>query len=247
MIWLTPQMENIFYEGASSRRKFFDRIVCNFFLDHASKLNEYEYYISQRLGLLQHNAPDENWLDILEEKIAAVSSIIIANRLDTLLKMQAAIDDLVSEFPKAILSLEGEIESIYHNQEEDGIIEYIKQNFRNTRLKDKFSNRTSFGVHRSDFLAIHSEKNMPIKLCSTGEQKAILISITIAQINAYLQIAKIAPILLLDEIFVHLDDRRREYLIDFLISTKLQVWITATDCRGIEKLIDYSKIIYLEQ
>lgn len=245
VIWLTPQMENIFYEGASHRRKFLDRMVYNFYPHHATKINEYEYYIHERAKLLQHDAWDLDWLKVLEEKIAGVSSQIAELRLKTVDQMQAAIDELDSDFPKAILEVDGTVEAKMQSADLTEISSYIQSELINARLKDRFSKRTNFGVHRSDLLVTHREKNKLAKFCSTGEQKAMLISIILAQVNAGIRKTQAKPILLLDEIFVHLDDKRKDYLINFLKTANLQVWITATDFKGIEALAKYSQVIML--
>ena len=246
IIWLTPQTENIFYESSSSRRKFFDRIVYNFYPQHAAKINEYEYYVAERSKLLQQDEWDRNWLKVLEEKIAGVSIVIAESRLRTVEKMQVAINELICDFPKAILKIEGDVESKMQMQNSQDCILYIQNELAGSRIKDKLSKRTNFGVHRSDLAVVHLEKNKLAKFCSTGEQKAMLISIILAQVNAGIIETGAKPILLLDEIFVHLDDMRKNYLIDFFKSIGLQIWITATDLKGIEALKDHSEIVDLQ-
>nr|MBP7189801.1 hypothetical protein [Rickettsiaceae bacterium] len=112
--------------------------------------------------------------------------------------------------------------------------EWIMSQFRNSRKIDSETGRSTFAPHRVDFEAIHNSKNIEAKFCSTGEQKALLISITMAQT---LMLSKIAayPLLLLDEIFVHLDDKRREFLSNFLDQSHSQIWITSTE----KKISDY--------
>ncbi|RYE05894.1 MAG: DNA replication/repair protein RecF [Rickettsiaceae bacterium] len=246
IIWLTPQMENIFFESTSSRRKFFDKIVYNFYPEHAANIHKYEYYASERLHILQQKLPDERWLSVIESKIAVVSLNIAKLRQLVLDKMEISIRELVSEFPKSSLSIEGAVESMLNTDAEEDAVDQICYQLLNARIKDKFSGKTNFGVHRSDFLVSHQEKNKPAKLCSTGEQKAMLVSIVIAQINASIKAGDHAPIVLLDEIFVHLDDRRKEYLIDFLEQANLQFWMTATDFSGIERLKNISTEINTE-
>jgi len=244
MVWLTPQMEGIFTSSSSDRRKFFDRIVYNFDQKHAELVSKYEYYMSERNKIIVEDIWDNNWLKIIEEKMADVSGHIATNRLKTLEFMQQAIDDLENEFPKADLSIDGTVEQEILNGRED-IVSFITEELYKTRNKDKILGRTSFGVHKSDFLVKHKHKNILAKFCSTGEQKAILIAIILAEMNYAIKLTKIAPILLLDEVFVHLDDRRRNYLTEFFISTNLQLWVTATDLKGIEEFGSKSQLIKL--
>ncbi len=244
IIWLTPQMDGIFSYSTSDRRKFFDRIVYNFIPSHAGLVAKYEYYIYERNQILSHDQMDLNWLTVIEEKIAELSIKIAINRVKILQNIQRAIDQFDNAFPKATLSINGVIENaISQNHQID--IGFIKNGLLLSRTRDKISNRTNFGIHKSDFVVIHQEKNALAKLCSTGEQKAMLITIILAQINYSIKENIAKPILLLDEIFVHLDAKRKKYLVDFFLESPLQLWITATDLNGIECLTKKAQLIKL--
>ncbi len=244
MIWLTPQMEGIFFASSSERRKFFDRIVYNFIPTHAYSVSKYEYYMSTRSKILSEEQLDQNWLSIVEEKMAELSLEIVINRLKILKDIQKTIDELDNNFPKAILFVKGVIEEkILNNDKVD--VNLIKQAFLASRKQDRASNRTNFGVHKSDFVVVHQEKNTLAKHCSTGEQKAMLIAIMLAQVNYSINTNISMPILLLDEVFVHLDSKRREYLIEIFLKIGLQIWVTATDLNGIELLAKKTQLIKL--
>jgi len=244
MVWLTPQMEGIFTSSSSDRRKFLDRIVYNFDPKHAELVSKYEHYMYERNKILEGEIRDDNWLRTIEEKMADTSNHIANNRLKTLEFMQQAINDLENEFPKAELSIDGTVEQKILNGEEN-IVSFITAELYKTRNKDKLLGRTSFGVHKSDFLVKHKKKNILAKFCSTGEQKAILIAIILAEMNYAIRLTKIAPILLLDEVFVHLDNKRREYLTELFTDSNLQLWVTATDLKGIEEFGNKSQLIKL--
>lgn len=244
IIWLTPQMDGIFLEGARIRLKFFDRIVYNFIVPHASIVSKYEYYIHERSKILEQDFIDLSWLKIIEEKISEISVEVAHNRLKTLKQIQRAIDNLDSDFPKAILSINGAVEEIILAGK-DEVTHLIQAKLKEERAHDKASGRTNFGVHRSDFVITSREKNKLARFCSTGEQKAMLISIMLAHINSIIKEEGISPILLLDEVFAHLDNRRKQYLIDFFISSRIQFWISSTDLNGIEKLTDNAQLVQL--
>lgn len=245
MIWLTPQMEGIFTAGLSDRRKFFDRIVYNASPSHAAAISKYEYYMYERNIILAQNMIETNWLTIVEEKMAELSVEIANSRLKSLNYIQKAINELDNEFPKAILEIDGIVEKNVLQGQRD-TQEFIKTELFNMRSRDKISGRTNFGVHKSDFVVTHQGKNALAKLCSTGEQKAMLIAILLAQVNYAIKENITKPIMLLDEVFVHLDNRRKLYLIDFLIQSNLQLWVTATDISGIESLVPKAQLIRLE-
>lgn len=243
IIWLIPQMDGLFLDGISNRRRFLDRIVYSFEPKHSSNVNKYEYLVQERSRFLAEDSSDSNWIKVIEQKIAEVSQEIAVTRIDALSKMQQVIDKFDNPFPKAILSIDSVIEEKL--RESKNIQAYIEAQLLNDRLKDKISGRTNFGIHRSDFVVTHLEKNQLAKFCSTGEQKALLISIILAQANSMIRDQKISPIMLLDELFVHLDNRRKEYLTEYLLTSNIQAWITATDLNGIEKLASQSQVVNL--
>ncbi|WPY00884.1 DNA replication and repair protein RecF [Candidatus Trichorickettsia mobilis] len=242
ILWLTPQMEGIFLAASSDRRKFLDRIVFTFYHEHATKVSKYEYYMHERAKILQQESINSSWLQIIENKMAELSVVIATNRTNVLAYLQSAIDELDSEFPKAILAIEG----IELQIDSTNIVELVQQQLESRRNQDRLSGRTTFGTHRSDLIVKHKIKNIPAQFCSTGEQKAMLITIMLAQVISIIKITSTAPILLLDEVFVHLDSIRKQYLINFLVTVQLQIWITATDLDGIEELANYAELVNLD-
>lgn len=226
IIWLTPQLEWVFSGSASDRRKFFDRIIYTIDKTHASRVNKYEYYLRERIKILQLPRTDLHWLDIIEEKLSEVSLELIAKRHDVARLLQNAINELDTPFPKATITITPD----YSDKDKDWII----SQFRSSRKLDMDTGRSSFAPHRVDFVVFHKTKNIEANFCSTGEQKALLISITMAHTLMLKNIASY-PILLLDEIFVHLDDTRRGFLSNFLSEYKSQIWITSTE----DKVTEY--------
>ena len=156
--------------------------------------------------------------------------------------MQAAIDSLDTKFPKAQLK----ISPLYTEPVKDeAFIENYIATLANNRQKDCYSGRTNFGVHKTDLLVFHELEHRPAQLCSTGEQKALLISVILASVESVLQNTQTTPIILLDELFVHLDESRKKHLADYITVSKLQTFITTTDIIGIEDLAANAHIIEL--
>ena len=244
VIWLTPQMDGIFLSSASDRRKFLDRIVYNFYQDHASNMNKYDHLVSERLKLLvqANSSCDESWLKILEAKIASLALKISKLRSNVIVFLQESIAVVDAPFPKAKLS----INLLFEKETEDGeFLDAYSINLNKNRQKDRITKRTNFGINRQELIVEHEKKKQLAKLCSTGEQKALLISILLGQIEANKTIAKTTPILLLDELFVHLDDIRKDSLAEYIINSKLQTFITATDLSGLDRIAGISQIIYI--
>jgi DNA replication and repair protein RecF len=75
----------------------------------------------------------------------------------------------------------------------------------------------------------HVARGVAAASCSTGEQKALLISITFGAARLQALEFGAAPLLLLDEIAAHLDEERRRALFDEVAALETQVWMTGTD------------------
>lgn len=244
IIWLTTQMDNIFLESAADKRRFFDRIVYNFYPEHARHVTTYEHLTSQRLKALTNKdaKPDELWLDVLEEKIAIVAINISDLRTKAFSFLQSIIAELELDFPKSIITVKP---LVGDNVASEDMVTVYKENLKAHRVKDSITKRTNFSVNRQEIIVMHSLKQRTAEACSTGEQKALLISIILGQIEAIKRITRYPPILLLDELFVHLDDERKQLLLDIVRKTDSQVFITATDLSGFEAVIEASEIIEL--
>ncbi len=228
VMWLTPQMDGLFMGSSSDRRKFLDRLVYNFDPEHASRIFSYEYTMRERAKILQQNN-DAAWLSVLENKMAERAVSIAAARLDTIEHIQAVINEFKTAFPKAIIGVEGHVEEIMRNNSALQAEEMLRKQLFETRAYDAKSGRTNVGTHRSDFVVFHAEKNMHASSCSTGEQKALLLSIILAEARAKSIWKGGVPVLLLDEVVAHLDEVRRISLFEEIFSMQSQVWMTGTD------------------
>lgn len=239
IIWLTPQMDGLFLGSPGDRRRFLDRMVFSVYRDHASKVLKYEKLQRERIKILETKENDDAWLSIIEKEMTELAINIIQNRLDVIHNINRNIENLDSAFPKAKIELEGRISDLMEQEEP---YEQILAEFKSFRMKDKFSGRTNFGAGKCDMLVFYESKNMPAKSCSTGEQKALLISIITAQQISLDQ----KPILLLDEVFVHLDEKRRQFLADFLSKNGAQAIITTTE-EDLSNLFENVEVMALEQ
>jgi DNA replication and repair protein RecF len=227
--WLTPQMDRIFIEGISGRRKFFDRIVAAFHPAHSREVGAYERVMRERNKLLSEPRADASWLSALEGRMAQHGVAIAAARLDALFHLTAVIEENNSAFPKALLALDGGLEKGLRINPAVVVEEAFKRQLQENRLHDMRSGRAGAGPHKTDLLVRHAPKNMPAELCSTGEQKALLIGITLASSRMTAHHFGAPPLLLLDEVAAHLDRARRAALFDELSDIGSQIWLTGTD------------------
>lgn len=229
IVWLTPAMDRLFLEGASERRRFFDRLVMGFDPSHGTRVNAYERALRERNRLLADEVIDASWLGGVEDQMAEHGVAVAAARIETLARLRGAIDAASdTHFPRAAIALEGELEAALGNTPAVDVEEAFRKRLAQMRGRDAAAGRTLDGPHRMDLIVRHVAKDREARLCSTGEQKALLIGIVLA--NARLLATRgEPPLLLLDEIAAHLDEARRRALFDEILGLNLQAFMTGTD------------------
>jgi len=233
-LWLTPDMQRLFVDGASGRRRFLDRLVFAFDPAHAGRLQGYEKAMRDRSRVLGDadaagRAPDRTWLDAVEATMVEKGVAIAAARADLVRRLNPACAMGVGPFPAAGLAVSGEIDDWLSQMSALDSEDRFGAALARSRDRGPPARRVTVGPHMSDFNVTHLDKNVVAAQCSTGEQKALLISIVLA--NARLQAldAGAVPLLLLDEVAAHLDEQRREALFDEITAMGAQAWMTGTD------------------
>ena len=215
VLWLTPAMDRLFADAASGRRRFLDRLVLALRPDHAMHSARYDAAMRARNKLLAEAGPwDEAWLDALEARMTEHGAVIAEARATTvsaLAERLAATPD--GPFARPLIALEGGDSA----------------NLAASRSRDAAAGRTLSGPHRADLVVSHAGKAQPAAICSTGEQKALLISLIIAHADLVAERTRHRPILLLDEVAAHLDPLRRRALFGRLAGAGGQVWMTGTE------------------
>lgn len=231
-IWLTPQQDRLFLDGAGDRRRFFDRLTFAAEPAHAEAAAAYEKAMRERLRLLEGQGADPAWLTALEAQMARWGARMASARVRTLDALQQEIDARAhSPFPQARLTLSGEWEGLAaHGLDEAEIEARLALALGRARERDAAAGRSLTGPHRGDLGVVHVPKDRPAAECSTGEQKALILNLVLAQ-AARLSRAESAPnpILLLDEVAAHLDRFRRASLFDEITALGLQTFLTGTD------------------
>ncbi len=229
MLWLTPQMEQLFLESASSARKFLDRLVYSFDPEHAARVGEYEFAMRERNKLLQTGYGDANWLDALEQTMAETTAAIADARLRTIEGINHTMQASTLSFPKAHLAVAGFMEDRLLTETAIQAENALKESLARGRVQDAAAGRALVGPHRSELRVTHIEKQMLAGACSTGEQKALLLSIVLAQARHSAHKKGLVPVLLFDEVAAHLDAIRRLELFEEICQIGAQTWMTGTD------------------
>ena len=231
MLWLTPAMDRLFAGPASDRRRFFDRLVVAFDTHHGARVSAFEKLMRERNFLLQDPRCDSAWLSSIEAQMAeqAIAIASARNAAASTLARHFAGHAEASPFPWGILQLLGDIEALVADNPAVQAEEEYAKLLHDSRSLDRAQQRTLKGPHRTDFSVLHGPKSAPAELCSTGEQKALLIGLILAQARAVKELAGAAPVLLLDEVAAHLDGQRRQGLFAALDHLGVQAWMTGTD------------------
>jgi DNA replication and repair protein RecF len=248
LLWLTPAQDRLFAGPASDRRRFLDRMVQAFDPEHGARILVFEKVMRERNLLLDDMRPDPAWLSSLEAQMAEAAVAISAARLVGLEALATHIGEARAEssFPWGIVSVEGEIEALVTQKPAVQVEDEYRRILSDSRGLDRAAGRTLRGPHRSDLVVVHGPKAMPAGQCSTGEQKALLIGLILAQARAVRAGAGVSPILLLDEVAAHLDRARRKALLEALAALGSQSWMTGTDAQLFEAIGEKGTVFHVE-
>jgi DNA replication and repair protein RecF len=240
ILWLTPAMDRLWTEGASDRRRFLDRVTLSFRPGHAEATIVYEKAMRERNRLLKDGVRDSAWFEALEAQMARAGAEIAANRRAAVDRLIAAQEGAATAFPRAALALaEPEGEPPWATEAE------LRTLIARGRPRDRAAGRSLTGPHRTDLTARFAAKGVEARLASTGEQKALLISLVLANARALAADFGAPPILLLDEVAAHLDAGRRRALHDEIAALGAQGWLTGTGAELFEGLGDGAELLAL--
>jgi len=220
VVWLVPVMDRLWVEGAAERRGFLDRVTMSLFPDHAQAALGYEKAMRERNRLLKDQVSDAAWYTAIERQMAQDGAQMAANRLACLAQLRAAQEAADTAFPHADLSIDAESDWTSPRD--------LALALADGRARDMAAGRTLAGPHRADLVAIYAAKGKEARICSTGEQKALLVSLILSNVRAIAAATSLPPIVLLDEVAAHLDRDRRAALYDEICALGAQAWMSGT-------------------
>jgi DNA replication and repair protein RecF len=229
VVWLTPSMDRLFLEGPSGRRRFLDRLVLGLDPAHASHVAAYEQALRERSRLLRDGPADSAWFAALEKVMAERGVAVAAARRDAVQQLDRVCAEAEGPFPRARLRLIGTVEDWLEAMPALAAETKLASALAANRQADAQAGGALIGPHRSDLAVALADKDIAAELASTGEQKALLISILLAHAGLQRAVRGEPPLLLLDEIAAHLDPSRRAALFDALLRLDSQTWLTGTD------------------
>ncbi len=228
-LWLTPEMDGLFLDGAATRRRFLDRTIEGLDDGHGERLNAYRRAMRERSRLLRAGRADPLWLDALEDRMACDGVAIAAARIEAVRRIGAIAAQGFGPFPGAVMDMAGDVEVWLAEMPALEAEGRLRDALSMSRDEDAITGGALMGPHKSDLRVRHGDKDLSAERCSTGEQKALMIAMILA--IAVLQVREqgAAPVLLLDEVAAHLDAGRRQALFERILDLGAQAWMTGTE------------------
>lgn len=251
LVWVTPALDGLFTGPASERRRFLDRLILCFDPSSRTRLGRFERAMQQRNRLLAEGVRDSLRFEGLEQIMAETGTAIAAARAEAVSALASLVAerharDESSPFPAAGLAIDGSLEADLERMAAIDVEESYAELLRATRERDRAAGRTLQGPHRSDLLVFHAPKQMPARVCSSGEQKALLLGLILAHAELVARRLDVAPILLLDEVTAHLDAARRGAFFDEILRLGAQAWMTGTDVQAFAQLSGKARFLRVE-
>ena len=240
--YLIPQMDQFFLESSSTRRKFLDKTADLLFIGHYEATKKYEFFVKERMKILNSEKIDNNWLKIVEKKIVELGVSIANIRNETIDIMNNIFNAYGLLFPIGVLKVDGTVENMLRSQKSTNVEDFYLNTLQKNREIDLNSKKTNFGIHKTDLILIHKEKNIKANLCSTGEQKLLLIALIFVRCIFSKNINKGVPILLLDDIVSYLDKKTKNILLLEIEKLEVQTFIT---CINKDIFDNYSNMNYI--
>jgi len=241
--WITPQMCILFQSGMSERRRFLDNLTSSLDILHIGRVYKYQKLLRQRSNVILQFNSDPTWLNSIENQISELAIAIIASRLELvqalndLFNEEFQNNDLVDTFPPAEIKLKGQIEDLLLKKSALEVEDYVKAILK----KSRFDNDAPIcGPHTTKIEIVNRINNKCVEISSTGEQKLILISIILSHARMLNIKYNMAPILLLDDIVEHLDEKHKTALFLEISRHCAQSWFTSTSKEAFK---DYPKKI----
>ena len=229
MLWIAPYTEKIFTRSSFLRRSFVDRLVNIFDAEHSIRLSEYDKHLKERAKLLKDNLDDNNWIEALEKQLSELSVSISSSRLELVDRLSKHLKNTIKLFPNLDINFLDSIETRLMKKPAIDVEEDLLEEFVLNREVDRLLGGSRVGCHKTDIMVKNIDNNLSAELCSSGEQKSLLISLVIAAATAFMEYSNKSPIILLDEVFTHLDLHKKSSLLEKLVEFNSQIWITATE------------------
>lgn len=223
VVLFNPNDINILKQGPANRRKFLNIMISQLRPNYVYILNNYMKFIEQRniyLRQIKYENKTSELLEIWDEKLSELGEKIYLYRKDFVTKIINKINNIHERITE-----KREIIEINYNSNCSNKKTYL-ENLKKNKLIDIQKGFTSLGIHRDDFSIMINGK--PVNIYgSQGQQRTVILSLKLSELEIIYDEIGEKPILLLDDFMSELDKERREALIKNI--DKNQIIITCTD------------------
>lgn len=242
VVMIVPDDTLLVSEGSEARRKFLDNTLSQLDRTYLEQLLFYNKVLKQRNAALKQMAKEGQYntelIETYNRQLLAPADLIYQTRAAFLKDFSP----VFYEYYQVISGQSEEVECVYHSQlDKDSLAALLLAN----QEKDRFLQRTTVGIHKDDLKFFIDD--FPLKtFASQGQLKSFVLALKLAQFEFLRKEKKIAPILLLDDIFDKLDRHRVEHLIGLLLDRKFgQIFITDTHENRLENIVTKFNSTYL--
>lgn len=237
VLWFTPRLDRLFFDAASHRRDFLDRLTFGLFAAHAADLSLYRHHFKSRLRLLKQGVKDNDWLSLEEEKIVAHGLKVLDGRNRYLTALNQHLAELN-------LHITGSAHKMLH---EDDPAAFFTQKLVEDRERDALYGSSHFGPHRSDIAGelLLDDFNVPLEQTSSGQHKKALLALLLAHARLLHAEHGRPPLVLFDEVLAHLDAANRAYIFNELAALGTQIWLAGTDAQNFADLMKRPDTLHL--
>jgi DNA replication and repair protein RecF len=231
---ISPADRDLIIEGSETRRKFMDGVISQSNPDYLQALIKYNKVLAQRNALLKYFGVNQTFnpttISVYNEQLATYGSLIHRERV-------GFIKQFITIFKEQYSAITGLAESVglqYESQLSDNsLLELLEQNLD----RDRALQYTNTGIHKDD-LSFEIEGHPIKKFGSQGQQKSFLIALKFAQSHLIKKQVKTLPVLLLDDIFDKLDEKRVSHIISLVDDANFgQIFISDTHAERTEIVV----------
>ncbi|MAI29935.1 MAG: hypothetical protein CMP38_06985 [Rickettsiales bacterium] len=245
IFWISPRMTFLFQNSKEERRSFIDQMICSIDFSFKKFLLQYEKYKSERIKILKKwNETSEEWLSLVERKLAATGIIICDARRKFIKQLNFNLSELDRPFHSLKIGLSGELDSLLLKKPAIEVEDFFLKKLKENRRKDILTGKTNFSANKTDLIVLNENYDREAKNHSTGEQKVIIFLIIFSFMKILKNQKDLKVIFLLDDVFSFLDKNFVLRVLDELNKLKIQTWLTDVSGDWIMKKESFKSIIH---
>jgi len=244
IFWITPKMTFLFQNSREERRNFIDQMICSIDFSFKKFISMYEKYKSERIRILKKwNEASEEWLVLIEKKLAATGIVICDARRKFIKQLNFHLSDPDRPFHALEMELNGELDLLLSKSPAVEVEDFFFKKLKENRRKDTLTGKTNFSANKTDLVVLNKNYNREAKNHSTGEQKVIIFLIIFSFIKILKNKKDLKILFLLDDVFSFLDENFVLRVLDQLNKLKIQTWLTDVSGDWIMKKERFKSII----